>query len=58
MHSRREIEKSAQTDILFGLYTVRNIIPAVFGFGKCPPIIGKEILCKMRLNAVKIYLAL
>ena len=36
--------------------TVRNIIPAVPGLGKGPPIIGKEILPRIGLNESKNYL--
>ena len=37
-------------------YTVRNIIPAVPGLWKDPPIVGKENPQKIRLNESKIYL--
>ena len=37
-------------------FTVRNIIPAVPGLWKDPPIVGKENLHKIRLNESKIYL--
>ena len=38
------------------IITVRNIIPAVPGLWKDPPIVGKENLQKIRLNESKIYL--
>ena len=55
-HFSVECPKIIDNDCNIIVITVRNIIPAVPGLWKDPPIVGKENPQKIRLNESKIYL--